>query len=223
MLNLSGGDMLRFTILKDENSDLDLYNKSYQLWHNVWSKHYYKVEGKTSFFSDPFLFNDEICVITNNHEPIAVFFLSFFNADVLARLNTSYLNNYPEGLVENKIAKDNINKICLYSNITVAKEYRMQNPEFLSIAKLQFSLAVHRFDNSGADILFGYCRNEKGINALAIDHGAEVLATESRHKGVCDFISILKKDIQQTSNIKIKIKAFELWIEYNQGTLKIAS
>lgn len=207
--------MLEFDVLKSEEQNVKLYNKSYELWHKIWGSFYLKVERR-KLVSDPFLFNDEVCVITNHGEPIAVFLMSFFDKKIKARFNTSYLNQFPPQIVENHIKSNKYNKICLYSNIAVSAEYRKSNKNIsLRISRLQGIMALYRFTESNAETMFGYCRNEKGINLLASDHGAKVLAVAKRHSGICDFIAVDKSDmIFDSKDLKVRAKAKELWEQY---------
>ena len=181
---------------------LDFYNQVYELWYGVWLETYKQLVDQENMDSDQFLLNDYAGVITYNKRPVAMFLMSYFHKDELVNYKRSYLLQYPEGLVENAIRMRGCERICLYSNITVHSDFRKNNDFInLNIAELQFALACSLYEQSNADVLFGYTRNSKLINSYAYSHGGTPLSVNSvRHNQRVDFIGIYKEDLKESSS-----------------------
>ncbi len=208
---------LRFSVLSRHDESSHFYNETFELWHQVWSGFYSKAENREEFYSDPFLFNDEKCVISYENKPIAIWLMSYFKKNAKSRLFSSYLLQYPEGIVNKAIESDFVKEVCLYSNITVHPNFRKSNPALpCAISELQFTLAIKRYQNIGSDVLLGYCRNEKQINRMAYEHGAEVLASGVRHGCETDFIAIYKPNIKFNVDSKVISVASQLYEDWMQ-------
>ena len=223
-----GKSMLEFNIIKTDgsDSDIDFYNKTYQMWKEVWTETYNQLEGVTSISSDQFLLNQYCGVISFEGEPIACWLMSFFDGSLQPFYDRSYLVQYPSNIVKDEIQRLSAKNICLYNNITVSRNSRRQNNQLpCSIAWLQFSLAIKFYEYCQADVLFGYCRNEKKVNSMASCHGAIRLETSVRHNVEVDYMSIPIENVKYDVSWDVKsnaVKLFENYLTKDQTLKKVA-
>jgi hypothetical protein len=73
--------------------------------------------------------------------------------------------------------------VCIGSNISIAREWR-RGARGVPAKDLLLALAVLRYLESGADVMIGTMRNNRGMNALAYRLGAHALCDGLLHHGV---------------------------------------
>jgi hypothetical protein len=190
--------------------DVELVNKIYLFWHEVWTKTYAELDQKDRLFSDDFARHDEIVAIFQGNFVVGLFCFNWFWPFSVLDMDSRYWENYPTWL--SSWAEEKRHSLLMsMSYLTVHPLWRKSQGS-IPISELLVGLAVKRFASSKADALLTYTRNDRKTNELGYRHGGAALETmRTVHNIPSDAIAFDRMSIQESSTLGVGTRVEALW------------
>jgi len=184
---------LRYLLLPSANPPpelLELHDKTFLLWREVWTETLAKLEFKSENLAEEFVRQDIVACIASGNEPVAIHLYSFFATDSLAARKHGYLSsNYPE-LFFAKLAKEKVRHVMSMEYMTVHPEWR-KHKAALHVASALGGLGLRVAGHFGAQATIAPCRRDHKIHEMAYLHGGEpVIANVLNHNVPCDLVMV---------------------------------
>jgi hypothetical protein len=184
--------------------------EAYRCWNAVWSETLRELDDASHVFSDDFSRQHELGALFFDERCIGLTGFRWVDLDLEHHRNDSYFKAWPEHALRDLAAAGS--NICVGSNLTVLPEWRGQGPGF-SVKAVLMRLAVKRFLASGANSMAGTMRNDRGMNGLVYQLGAQPLATDVIHHGVKVDLVVFPRTIESVVPLdgEVEVLTRRLW------------
>ena len=170
-------ELLTATILKPrtEASDrMQMLDVAYELWSSVWKETFQELENRRALPSDDFTRQDELLTLWYAGQCIALTAIRWVNFEQRCFHDDSYFAAWPRSALHAICSAGT--KVCIPSYATVAKPWRHVAGGLLK--DVLFAIATERCLASGADVIVGTTRNDRGINEVCARNGYRPVAKD---------------------------------------------
>lgn len=177
-----------------------LYNRSYQLWHEVMCDAY-RSEGleqeAQQLASDDFIRNEEFVCLVHDDVPVGLLMFDWMNLDADSTLQLSYFTAYPQEVINHVVHEHQL--IMTIGHLVVEPNWRKKHigP---GVAEILTGFMTHRFLQSPATALLITTRNTRSTHRLAHEHGGKSLVTNYQRYGVASDIVIFYRNTVKNSD-----------------------
>ena len=203
---------LRFCLMPSTNpppSLVDLHNKTFSLWREVWGTVFSQLKYDTSHLEDDFVRQNLIACISRNGEPIAAHLYKFFSVDSQAARAQAYLrDNYPE-IFFAKLRALNVRTVMSMEYMTLHPEWRRSSAR---LATVLGGLALYTMREFGQDGAIAPCRKDFKVQEIAYAYGGEcVIADVMNHNVLCDLVVVRNELLHPHATPEVQGLLDALW------------
>ncbi|MEO5668306.1 MAG: hypothetical protein ABIR96_09625 [Bdellovibrionota bacterium] len=167
----------RYVLLEGspEGQDAALYSEAYRLWKEVWGATFHEVDSTRPFFSDNFSRQNEIGALFSGNRCLMLSGFRKVDLELSATRDDSYFAPWSDASLQTLKREGRV--ILIGNQITLDPQVRGKDfgP---SMKDLIVSLSIARFLDSPCSAMAGSMRSLKGMNTLAIRHGATLIPQE---------------------------------------------
>lgn len=203
---------LRISILPGNRPPKELiedYKSAYAMWQLVWSETFRELDGAEKIYSDDFCRQDEIICVFREQSCLAMAFMRWVNFDLQAVHDDSYFKVWPKEALEGLGSKGPNVIVC--SNLTVHPLAR-GNKLGVSFKDVMAGLCVERLVESGADVMTGTMRVDRGMNKATFAYGARLLLPNLIHHNVpVDLVAFFRDEMIPSSDPVVAEAVQVLW------------
>lgn len=195
-----------------KKNELSLYKKSYNLWKSVWEETYQKeLHVKDPFYSDSFIFNKILGVLSYQGSPVGLALFNTFNINLEPFAQHSFFKDYPKEALTFLKGPTNT-KIMTMGNLAVAPNWRKKKT-FISISEIVVGFSVKTFQKSSAEKLIALTRNSRRVNETLYLYGGLPLKKNhsTQFDSNVDIIVYTQKTVCEHPNKKISFFINDLW------------
>ncbi|MDB5036698.1 MAG: hypothetical protein JWQ35_226 [Bacteriovoracaceae bacterium] len=215
---LNGVQYRIFEGRRSANAYTQSQNALYQTWKLGWDSTFQELRSDSIAQSPDFLRQTLVAgLFIGEQKVIGLQAYSFFNVHLEAHLEHPYFRTYPSAVL------DALKSRGAHQFMTM--EYLYVDPNWrrsiigISMADVICSLGLKIFSNSANDAVISITRNERKVNQMLYDKGAECLAKDLQlHNVTVDIIGFFKNKILETSSEEANL-AKKLWEERLDTTL----
>lgn len=190
------------------------YAAAYQLWHDVVCEGLRSEnlsEVADNLQSDGFVSQDEIHVLFNNDKPVGVFAFSWMDLSFKATRQQKYfVSNYPHSVIE-KLQQCANPIIMTMGQLAVHPDWR-RSKIGPCVSELLVGFAVKRLQESPADILLSFSRNNRKTHDLSYRYGAQPIVQNHQSHGIAsDILTIHRNDALPSPIEGMQAAVDKLW------------
>jgi hypothetical protein len=154
----------------------EIYDKAYELWASVWAQTFAELDGSGTLYADDFLRRDEVVVLSHDNEPVALSLFHRLDLRRPAHRADSYFRPFPQSLLTTLVANGQ-HDVLIGSYFTLSPTFRKGRAD-LPVKDILFGAVTQRFVTSGAQLMLGIMRKDRGMHALGTRFGARPLLTD---------------------------------------------
>lgn len=176
-------ELLTAAILKPRNEGSArqwMLDEAYELWSAVWRETFLELENRRALPSDDFTRQDELLTLWYANRCVALTAIRWVDFEQRCFHNDSYFAAWPPNALD-VICSAGTN-VCIPSYATIAKPWRHAAGGLLK--DVLFAVTTQRCVASGADVIVGTTRNDKGINEVCRRNGYLPLARDLTYHSV---------------------------------------
>lgn len=213
---------LGFEILthSPDEGQLELYNRTYQLWKSVWTERFKEASINDSIDGDKFHLMQQLCVVHSHKQPLALIGIRTFNLHTESSLETAYINSLCPEMIQ-QLHNRNIFHVSGILGLTIPAPSRKSSIHF-SLKDLAGSLVLRTARSNGCQAAIAYTRNDRGINKLFERFGAEALVKDQyRFDGPVDMLYLTWEKFKETDAPGVGPLADRLWNASQKRRVKI--
>lgn len=191
------------------------YNSAYQLWERVWSETLKELDGVKKLFSNEFTRHDFATVIFRGDVAISLMCYSAVNLQLDARKNDSWFESWPQDVLIDQSKHDGEGLIAAW--FCSAPEFRKSQSNYpINTGKLVMEAFGKVVLDGGFNAGYGTSRNNRGVNKLLYEIGAEKYGESVAHGCVVDLVIVSPDNVRnrQLSYSNIFKKLWEERTDY---------
>lgn len=152
-----------------DKSKLEIYNRIYDCWFDVWSKAFSELNVNKKIYSDAFSRQDFVGALLFREEPVAMSLFRYADFKCLNSCTDSYFQNWTSSDIEQLTSRGSNILVCSY--FTVHERVR-QCKVGVSVKDLLVGISIETFKNLAADGMTGAVRVDRGVNDACYRWGA---------------------------------------------------
>lgn len=174
----------------------ELYAEAYALWRQIWSDTMVEIGSDQALDCDDFARADEILVLCSGREAIGLALLQRFDPHAAAEQVDSCDHPCPPEALE-QLAARGVRDLLVGRYFTLAPGFRKRAALPFSLKDLLLGAVVGRFLASGAQLLLGAMRDERGMQRLGYRFGAQLLCGGlSYHSAAVSLLQFQPADVR---------------------------
>jgi hypothetical protein len=171
------------------------YAAAFDLWKSVWSVTLKELDGSSALYSDEFTRQTWIGCIFDEDRCAALAFARLDHFDSPTAAFDSYFKVWNQETLQLLCAEGS--SVFVGSNITVDAEYRGELSGGIKMKALLTGLQIQAFLDSGAAVMAGTMRCNKGMEKQAYAYGASLLKSGVTHHGVdVDLVAFYREQLK---------------------------
>ena len=141
-----------------------IYNKTYSHWKKIWVE---ILDSKQNTKSDNFMRQDFLCSLMLNGEVVGLITCYFFNPNLIAVNDHSYLKPFPS---DQYSAPDNKSYSMSIEYLSVSPNLRKSYMP-ISLGNVLLGISMKVFEESGAYSVLGTARNKLHVEKMCYEFG----------------------------------------------------
>lgn len=193
-----------------QHGELEIRNKSFEVWNSVWKKVYEEKEEGFKLSSDEYSRQDLICALTYESQIAALHLYSFFNLASAPDMKSHYFNFFSDYYI-NELKSQNVKSVMSMEFLTVAPEFRKTNFGFPT-GSLICELGTRVFGLTKADAIVAPARVDVKVNQIAYDIGFTCIEKAVMQRGFeCDMIACYQGKQKRSDIPNLSIIADDIW------------
>lgn len=207
---------LKLAFLKLPHPDeqhIELYRKALDCWAQVWGHLFEEFQVNQQVFMDAFLRQDEAACLFYRDECIGMILFRTLDFDLLDYSRDSYFKDWTEADLNNLLMRGK--KVFIASYMTVHPDYRHTSPELnFKFKELFMEIMVRRFLESGADVISGIARRDRGMHDESYKMGAHLIRENMDYMGgkfKVDLVGFYRNAVQHSPIEPVRAVAESLW------------
>ncbi len=206
-------DELQYYILPSANPSDDLkeiHNKTFDLWHGVWTNVFNELKFDTSNLEDDFIRQNLIVAICHKNIPVAVHLYSFFSMESKAARSHRYLKQFPETYFE-KLKRFHVNTMMSLEYMTVHPEWRKGKVP-VHIGSVLMGLSCKVLQHYKQDASIAPARRDHKVHEVVYSVGGEpIISNVINHNVPCDLLAIRKEKVKSHDSAEVQNTIERLW------------
>ncbi|MFZ4403940.1 MAG: hypothetical protein ACOYOK_07545 [Pseudobdellovibrionaceae bacterium] len=195
------------------NYELSIYNQTYQHWYRVWND-LLRSSSDSILTSDNFLRQSKVCSLVYNNQVIGMIAASFFDLNIEAYKDHSYLLPF-KSIDLNRIRSETNSLIMSIEYVSVEPVFRKKDLG-ISIGTLLLGLSMKVFDESNAVAVLGTARNQMHVDEMCFNYGFKPIGQISKYGHPCTLILNNKEQLKNHDNHLIFESVNRLWTKRNK-------
>lgn len=209
-----------------------LHNQSFVYWKLFWRNVFTQNGCPEDLDEDSFVRQNMICMLKTKKEIVGMHLYSFYDLELAACLDHSYIKSSFTPDYIKKLQADGIKYVMSLEFLTVNPNWRKRQLG-LSLGEILIGLSGQVLKSVNFDASIAPSRSDVGVTEMACNIGGEIVIPNIEiHKTVCDLIAINSKKIKNHPNDSINQWVHSLWgqrqdytkytLGYQKPTLRVA-
>lgn len=190
---------------------LNVHNRVYQLWKNVWEQTLQELRLPTHELANEFGRQNRIVAICHQFQPVAIHLYSHFHLGSRASQESSYLaENYPPLFFE-KLKQRGIKTVMSMEYMTVHPDWRKSRGS-IHIGAVLGALGLNCMKLHQLDACIAPARKDHKVHLLAHAQGGEsIISDVFNHNVICDLVLLERNKVIDHPNPDISQLVKQLW------------
>jgi len=170
------------------------YKEAYRLWKSTWSATLQELDGNGTVYSDDFSRQTQVGSLFHDGRCVALGFFHLVDFRLTTARDDSYFKVWSDQAIDQLVSQGK--NVMVGSNITVDPQMRGDLGQGVFLKNLLTGLMTKAFLESGADVMAGTMRKNKGMHDSAYQFGASPLLSGVIHHGVeVDLVAFYRRRV----------------------------